>query len=229
MGAWTWGPRRICLALMPRTADRGLITLVTQTAPICLGHRPSRIREVRHPCDGAHSWTLVNRHIQMARSSKRTTTVRSLTAQPFLLRIHTMGPVAPEMNRHVWIRDNTPLTSPPIPVGPRGWMLNTTRTRKPVFLKADRSCHPAIEIGTNLPTPRGIAHWMPRLSRVGNIMVINGGTILSLLRTFSVVDIGTHAEGSLSTAMILFSCTAGLWMHGKIAAHSSVVRWWIGS
>ena len=102
-------------------------------------------------------------------------------------------------------------------------MLNTTRTRKPIFLKADRSCHPAIGIGANLPTLRGIAHWMPRPSRVGNIMGINGGTILSRLRSFSVVDIGTHAEGSLSTAMILFCSTEGFWMHGKIAAHNIVV------
>ena len=108
-------------------------------------------------------------------------------------------------------------------------MWNTTRMMKPVFPKADRLCHPAIGIGANLPTPLGIAHWMLRLSRVGNIMVINGGTILSLLRSFSVVDIGTRAEGCLSAAMILFSSTAGLWMHGKIAAHSSVVRRWIES
>ena len=103
-------------------------------------------------------------------------------------------------------------------------MLNTTRTRKPIFLKADRSCHPAIGIGANLPTLRGIAHWMPRPSRVGNIMGINGGTILSRLRSFSVVDIGMRVEGFLSTAMILFYSTEGFWKHGKIAAHNNVVR-----
>ena len=100
---------------------------------------------------------------------------------------------------------------------------------KPVFPKAVRLCHPDIRIGTNLPTPLDIAPWMLRLSCVGNIMVINGGTILSLLRSFSVVDIGTRAEGCLSTAMILYSSTAGLWMHGKIAAHSRVGRRWIES
>ena len=103
-------------------------------------------------------------------------------------------------------------------------MLNTTRTRKPIFLKADRSCHPAIGIGANLPTLRGIAHWMPWPLRLGNIMGINGGTILSRLRSFSVVDIGMRVEGFLSTAMILFYSTEGFWMHGKIAAHNNVVR-----
>ncbi len=58
-----------------------------------------------------------------------------------------------------------------------------TRMMKPVFPKGDRPCHPAIGIGANLPTPMGIAPWMPRLLRVGNIMVINGGTILSLQRS----------------------------------------------
>ena len=103
-------------------------------------------------------------------------------------------------------------------------MSNTTRTKKPICLKADRSYHPAIGIGANLPTQRGIAHWMPRPSRVGNIMGINGGTILSRLGSFSVVDIGTRAVGSLSTAMILFYFTEGSWMHGEIAAHNNVVR-----
>jgi hypothetical protein len=43
------------------------------------------------------------------------------------------------------------------------------------------------------------------------------------------VDIGTRAGRYLYTAMILFSSTDGLWMHGKIAAHNSVVRRWIES
>jgi hypothetical protein len=43
------------------------------------------------------------------------------------------------------------------------------------------------------------------------------------------VVIRTRAFRYLYTAMILFSSTDGLWMHGKIAAHNSVVRRWIES
>ena len=183
MDEWTRGTPRICLAPMPRTDAWVIITLVTRTAPICLENKTSGIWEVRHLSDGAHSWTLVNRLIQMARSSARTPPVRIIAAQPDLLRIHIMGPATPGMNQRVRIRGDTPLTSPRIPTGPRRWMWTTNRMMKPIFPKGDRSCHPAIGIGANLPTPLGIAHWMPRLLRVGNIMVINGGTILSLRRS----------------------------------------------
>ena len=105
-------------------------------------------------------------------------------------------------------------------------MWHTIRMMKHIFPKAARSCHPAIGIGIKLHTLLDIAHWMPWLSRVKHIMVINGGTILSLRRS---LDIGIPAEGSFSTAMILFSSTAGLWMHGKIAAHSRVSLQWIES
>jgi hypothetical protein len=100
---------------------------------------------------------------------------------------------------------------------------------KHIFPKAARLCHPAIGIGVRLHTPLGIAHWMPRLSRVKHIMGINGDTTLSRRRSLPVVDIGMAVEGSLPTAMILFSYTAGLWMHGKIAARSRVGLRWIGS
>ena len=45
MGEWTRGSPGICLAPMPRTNAWGLIKLDTRTAPICLGHRTSGIRE----------------------------------------------------------------------------------------------------------------------------------------------------------------------------------------
>ena len=118
---------------------------------------------------------------------------------------------------------------PPIPVGPRRWMWITARTMKPVFHKGDRLHPPAIGTGANLLTLLGIAPLMPQLLLVGNIMGTKGGTILLLPKSLKVVDIRTRAERYLYTAMILFSSTAGLWMHGKIAAHNSVVRWWIES
>jgi hypothetical protein len=105
----------------------------------------------------------------------------------------------------------------------------TDRTMKPIFPEGARSYPPAIGIGANLLTPLGIALSMPRLSLVRNITGINGGTILSLPRSFPVVDIGTRAGRYLYTATILFSSTKGLWMHGKIAAHNNVVRRWIES
>ncbi len=98
-----------------------------------------------------------------------------------------------------------------------------------IFPKATRLCHLAIGIGVRLHTPLGIAHWMPWLLRARHIMGINGGIIHSRRRLLSVVVIGMHVEVSLSTATILFFSTAGLWMHGTIAARSRVGRRWIGS
>ena len=151
------------------------------------------------------------------------------TARHVLLRTHTMGHMTPGMTRHVRIREETPLTSPQIPVGPRRWMWITDRMMKPIFPEGDRSYPPAIGIGANLLIPLGIALLMPRLSLVRNITGITGGTILSLPQSFPSVDIGTRAGRFLYTAMILFSSTEGLWMLGKIAAHNRVVRRWIGS
>ncbi len=152
-----------------------------------------------------------------------------IKARHVLLQIHTMGHMTPGVTWRVRIREGTPLTSPQIPVGPRRWMWITDRTMKPIFPEGDRSYPPAIGIGANLLTPLGIALSMPRLSLVRNITGINGGTILSLPRLFTVVDKGTPAGKYLYTAMILFSSTEGLRMHGKIAAHNSVVRRWIES
>ncbi len=84
-----------------------------------------------------------------------------------------------------------------------------SRTMEHIFPKAGRSCHLAIGIGARLPTPRDIAHWMPRRSRARHTMVINGGTIHSRLRLSPVVAIGIHAAGSLPTAMTLFCYIAG--------------------
>ena len=103
----------------------------------------------------------------------------------------------------------------------------TDRTMKPIFPEGDRSYPPAIGIGANLLTPLGIALLSPRLLLVRNITDITGGTILSLLGSFPSVDIGTRAGRFRYTAMILFSSTKGLWMHGKITAHNGVVHRWI--
>jgi hypothetical protein len=96
-----------------------------------------------------------------------------------------------------------------------------------IFPEGARSYPLAIGIGANLLTPLGIALSMPRLLLVRNITGISGGTILSLPRSFPSVDIGTRAGRFRYTAMILFSSTEGLWMHGKIPAHNRVVHRWI--
>ena len=98
---------------------------------------------------------------------------------------------------------------------------------KPIFPEGARSYPPTIGIGANLLTPLGIALLMPRLLLVRNIADITGGTILSLPRSFPSVDKGMRAGRFRYTAMILFSSTEGLWMHGKIAAHNRVVHRWI--
>jgi hypothetical protein len=103
------------------------------------------------------------------------------------------------------------------------------RMMKHIFPKAARSCHLVIGIGVRLHTPLGIAPWMPWLSRARLIMGINGGIIPSRRRLLSVVVIEMPVEVPLSTAMILFFSTAGLWMHGTIAAHSRVGLRWTGS
>jgi hypothetical protein len=59
-------------------------------------------------------------------------------------------------------------------------------------------------------------------------MDINGGIIHSRRRLLSVVVIEMPVEVSLSTETILFFSTAGLWMHGKIAARSRGGLRWIG-
>ena len=231
MGEWTWVPPRICLALMPQTDTWSLVTQITRTNPICPGNITSGIREVLHPSDGAHSWTLAACLMQMACTGKRREILTIIKARHVLLRTRTMSPMTPGMNRRTLIQGNTPLTSPHIPVGPRRWVWITAQTMKPVFPKGDRLYPPAIGTGANLLTPLGIAPSMPQLLLVGNIMGTKRDTILSLLRSLKVADIRMRAESEryLYTAMILFSSTAGLWMHGKIAAHNSVVRWWIES
>ena len=103
-----------------------------------------------------------------------------------------------------------------------------SRMMRHIFPKAARLCHLAIGIGVRLPTPLGIAHWMPRLSRARHIMGINEGIIHSRRRLLPVVAIGMHMEVSLYTATILFYYTAELWMHGKIAARSRGGLRWIG-
>ncbi len=108
-------------------------------------------------------------------------------------------------------------------------MGNTIRMMRHIFPKAARLCHLAIGVGVRLPTPLDIAHWMLRLLRARLIMGINGGIIHSRRRLLSVVAIGMHVEVSLSTAMILFFSTAGLWMHGTIALCSRGGLRWIGS
>ena len=105
------------------------------------------------------------------------------------------------------------------------WIMD--RTMKPIFPEGARTYPPVIGIGTNLLTPLGIALSMPRLSLVRNITDITRGTILSLPRSFPSVAIGTRAGRFRYTAMILFSSTDELWMHGKIAAHKRMVRRWI--
>ena len=170
---------------MPQTDARILITHVTRTAQIFPGNMTSGIRVLRvilHPSDGAHSWTLAARLMTLARSSERGSILVVIKARHVLLQIPTMGHVTPGTTRRVQIREGTPLMSPPIPVGPRMWMSDMARMMKPIFHKGDRLFPPAIGIVANLLTPLGIVHSMPRPSLVGNIMGINGGTILSLPR-----------------------------------------------
>jgi hypothetical protein len=194
---------------------------VTRTDPLCPGNMTTGIRVALHLSDGAHIWTLA------AHRLTKGAILVILMAKQVLLQIPTMGHATPGTTRRVRIWAGTPLMSPHLPVAPRMWMPGAAMTMRPIFPKGDRLFHPAIGIGANLLIPLGIALLMPLLLLVRNITGINGGTILSLPRSFPVVDIGTRAGRSLSTAMILFSSTAGLWMHGKIAAHNSVVRRWI--
>jgi hypothetical protein len=83
----------------------------------------------------------------------------------------------------------------------------TAQTMKPVFPKGDRLYPPVIGSNANLLTPLGIALSMLQLLLVRNITGINGDTILSLPRSFTVVDIGTCTVRYLYTAMNLFSST----------------------
>ena len=120
MGEWTRVPLRICLAPMPQIDTWSLVTHITRTDPICPENVTSGIREVLHPSNGAHSWTLAARLMQMARTCKRRAILTVIKACHVLLRTRTMGPVTPGMNRRALIRGDTPLTSPPYPSAPGG-------------------------------------------------------------------------------------------------------------